>query len=98
MLGEEGFRSNNLRNFLQGFPAETLADLGQADLLRVRELQSPFDLAFENLFLLHQLLVLQEEFLIKRTGEGRQHSFPIHRRDLTEPTAWEQSVDRPVNR
>ena len=36
--------------------------------------------------------------LINRTGDVRQHSFPIHRRDLTEPTAWEQSSVRPVNR
>ncbi len=40
-----------------------------------------------NRILRHQILVAQEEFLIHRTGEGRQHSFPIHRRDLTEPFA-----------
>ncbi len=36
--------------------------------------------------------------MINRTGDGRQHSFPIHQQDLIEPTAWEQSPHRPANR
>ena len=51
-----------------------------------------------NPVLRHQILVAQEELLINRTGDVRQQSFPIHRRDLTEPTACEQSPHRPVNR
>ncbi len=41
-----------------------------------------------------QVFVAQEEILIKRTGGGRQHLFPIHRRDLTAATACEQSSAR----
>ena len=40
---------------------------------------------------------LQEQFLVNRTGDVRQHSFPIHRGELTETTACAQLPVRPAN-
>ena len=45
----------------------------------------------------HQIFVLQEQFLVNRTGDVRQHSFPIHRGELTETTACAQPPVRPAN-
>jgi hypothetical protein len=85
-----------LGHFRQRFPAKPSVNFSQTDSLRVREPQSLFDLFLENPVLRHQVFVLQEQFLVNRTGDVRQHSFPIYRGELTAATACAQPPDCPV--
>jgi hypothetical protein len=63
----------------QSTAAKTPAGLGQADALRMREPQSPFDLAPEDSVFHRQILVAQEKFLINGAGDIGEQSLPIHR-------------------
>jgi hypothetical protein len=46
--GKNRVRLGNTGDFLKSFPPQTFGDLGQGRPLSIRQLQSPFDLRFEN--------------------------------------------------
>lgn len=68
-------------------PAEALADLGQTDPLQVRELHPPFELVFEDTVLRHQEFVSKNKFLVNRTGDISEQSFPIHRAKVNQSSS-----------
>ena len=76
---QDRFGPNYLRYFRQRLPAQPLADLGQLPALGVIQTKPPFDLAPENTFFLRQIFVSRKEFLVNRTRDIGQQTFPIHR-------------------
>jgi hypothetical protein len=55
-------------DFPQGLPPDTLSDLGQGDALRIGQPQSGRKSGSEDPVFRRQILILQEQFLIHRTG------------------------------
>jgi hypothetical protein len=68
-----------LGHFFEGLSAQTLADFGKTDTLGVRQAQARLELIAKDAIFRHQVFVSKAEFLVNRTGDIREHSFPIHR-------------------
>ena len=78
MPRQDGLWTNDLGDFSECFSSNPFADLGQSNPVGVIEQQTTRDLVLENPVLRHQVFVAQEEFLINRTADLREDSFPIH--------------------
>ncbi|HEY6384765.1 MAG TPA: hypothetical protein VIX91_03695 [Candidatus Acidoferrum sp.] len=78
---KKGIWFRDTSDFLQRFPPQTFADLGQRGPLAIGQAESRLEVRFQNAVLRREILVLKKEFLIHQTGHVRQQARPfvVHR-------------------
>ena len=82
---EDGIGFDDLRDFLQGFLSQLLADLRQGLALAITQPYTSLELIAENAIFGHQILIAQQQFLIDGSRDIRQKLFPIH---CLSPQPW----------
>jgi hypothetical protein len=74
---QDRIRFGDAGDFQEGFPPQTLGNPSQGRPLGIGQLQSPFDLRFEDVILSRQVLVPQEQLLVDGTRHISQQLKPI---------------------
>ena len=76
---EDRLRSYDTRHLFERSLAEPFPDLGQGSALTVSQAQTTPEPIPQNAILGHEVLIAQQQFLINRSGDVRQHCRPVHR-------------------
>ena len=75
--GQNGIRLGHLRDVFQRFAAKPFGNLGQPDSLRIRKPQPHRQMASQNPILYDQVLVAQQQILIRQPRIERQEACPV---------------------